>query len=209
MPIKETLPEETISAIKDSIIRSDCLLKGGVPVTLDETTVVSTNCYAYSIGIMYNFMTKIRGFYNPGFTERDKYMPDDTPEDLMEKVHHDLENLGIKFREINLGEKAKLRKNEYLVKVYMADPNEKIPNGDFHFIRKDKDSGMWFHKLGWQRQPDIVKPDPGYEEGCCAPGVAPDTFTSICDDGFSFVYYSVGYIAIEEPLKGAKGYVWD
>ncbi len=204
MPIKENLPLETISAIKESIIRSDCLLKGGVPKCLDETTVVSTNCYAYSIGIMYNFMTKMRGFYNPGFTERDRYRAGDTPEDLLEKVRHDLENLGIKFREIQLKEEVNLKSNEYLVKVYMADPNIKIPDGDFHFIRQDKASGMWFHKLGWERQPDIVQADPGYEKESCAPGVAPDYFTSICSDGFSFKYKSVGYIAIEEVEGGGN-----
>lgn len=209
MPIRETLPEGTISAIKESIIRSDCLLKGGVPKNLDETTVTSTNCYAYSIGIMYNFLTKMRGFYNPGFTERDRYKPDDGPEDLLEKVHHDLENLGIKFREIQLGKEIQLKENEYLVKIYMADPNEKIPNGDFHFIRQDKASGMWFHKMGWERQPDIVQADPGYEDESCAPGIEPDTFTVNCPGGFTYKYNSVGYIAITEPIEGESKNVSD
>lgn len=198
MPIKETLSEETIDSIKESIVRSDNLLKGGVPIHLDETTVTATNCYAYSIGIMYNFLTKMRGFYNPGFTEHNRYMPEDTPEVLMQKVERDLENLSIRFREIKLGEKPELKENEYLVKVFMADPNEKIPNGDFHFVRQDRNTGRWFHKLGWNLQPAIIRSDPEYDDGTTCEGEEPDNFISHCKDGFTFKYYSVGYLAIEE-----------
>lgn len=197
MPVKETLPVETIEEIRHSIVRGDSLLSGGVPINLDETTVNSTNCYAYSMGIMYNFFTKRRAFYNPGFTEYDSFKPDDTPEMLMNRVKHDLDNIGIKYREIEKNEKTVLKENEYVVKVFMADPNEKIPRGDFHFIRQDKKTGKWFHKLGWERQPDIIQSDPEYHDDSI-PGSEPDTFTSHYKDGFSFIYYSVGYLAIEE-----------
>ena len=198
MPVKQTLPADTIDAIKQSIVRGDSLLNQGVPINLDENIANSTNCYAYSIGIMYNFLTKTRGFYNPGFTEYDCFKPEDTPEDLMTRVKHDLDNLGIKYREIMPDEKTKLNENEYLVKLFMADPNVKIPRGDFHFIRQDRKSGKWFHKLGWVRQPDIIQSDPGFQDDSI-PGDEPDTFTTHCEDGFSYVYYEVGYLAIEEP----------
>lgn len=198
MSMKETLPEATIDSIKDSIVRTSDLLKGGVPINLDETTVTSTNCYAYSIGIMYNFLTKMRGFYNPGFTEHNRYMPEDTPEILMQKVERDLENLSVRFREIKLGEKIELKENEYLVKVFMADPNEKIPNGDFHFVRQDRNTGKWFHKMGWELQPAIIRSDPEYDDGTTCEGEEPDNFISHWKDGFTFKYYSVGYLAIEE-----------
>lgn len=199
MPNKETLPTNTIEAIKSSIVRSDTLLDNGVPITLDETTVKSTNCYAYSMGIMYNFLTKTRGFYSPGFTERDNYKKEDPPEVLLSKIQRDLKNLGINYREIPVIADANLKDNEYLVKIYMADPNEKIPNGDFHFVRQDKESGMWFHKMGWERQPDIIHSDPGYEdENDSAPGTEPGYFISRYNDGFSYTYYPIGYLAIEE-----------
>ena len=63
MPIKETIPNEEMEKIKNSIVRSKKLLEGGVPIQLDESTVKETNCYAYSMGIMYNNDTKDRGYY--------------------------------------------------------------------------------------------------------------------------------------------------
>lgn len=197
MPIKETVSHEEIERIKNSIVRSENLLKGGVPIQLDESTVTETNCYAYSMGIMYNSFTKIKGYYNPGFTEYERLSGDETSEILMEKIRTDLNHLGIQFREIGLEKKIELEGNEYLVKVFKADINEKLPRGDFHFIRQDRESKKWFHKMGWQRQPDIIQSDPGFDDESI-PGVEPDTFTINCDNGFTYMYYSVGYLAIKE-----------
>ncbi len=197
MPNKETLSTDTIDAIKSSIVRGSSLLNNGVPITLDEITVKSTNCYAYSMGIMYNFFTKARGFYCPGFTEHNNYQKEDSPEVLLSKIQSDLKNLGINYREVSTVEDANLKSNEYLVKVYLADPNIKIPNGDFHFVRQDKESGMWFHKLGWERQPDIIRSDPGYDDDNI-PGEEPGYLISNYNDGFSYTYYPIGYLAIEE-----------
>jgi len=52
MPI--TISSKEIKDIKNSIVRSKDLIGGGTPIQLDESIVTETNCYAYSMGIMYN-----------------------------------------------------------------------------------------------------------------------------------------------------------
>lgn len=198
MPNKETLNTDILDAIRNSIVRGKDLLNEGFPISLDEITVKQTNCYAYSLGIMFNCFTKIRGFYSPGFTEHDNYKPEDSSEVLLNKIRRDLKNLHINYRDILVKGNAKLQDNEYLVKVYMANPNEKLPNGDFHLIRQDRASGKWFHKLGWFRQPDIFQCDPGFEDESGTPGEASDIITSVYDDKFRCIYHTVGYLAIEE-----------
>lgn len=181
--------------IKNSIRRSEDLLQGSNPIALDAETVEATNCYAYSLGIMYHG-TRGKHFI-PGFTEELPYFGKNT-EELMEKIEIDLENLGISFRKIELEEEKQLQENEYLVKVFYTPPNKKLPAGDFHFVRQDRDTGIWFHKMGWYRQPDIIQSDPEYEK--VIPGIEPSTFTVNYDDGFSYVYDPVAYLAIEEDL---------
>ncbi len=182
-----------IEAIKDTICRSEDLLQGNNPIVLDAETVKTTNCYAYSLGIMYNGM-KGR-YFIPGFTECLPYYGEST-EELMGKIVIDLQNLGISFRKLELEEEKNLQENEYLVKVFYTPPNKELPTGDFHFIRQDRDTGIWFHKMGWYRQPDIVQSDPGYEGPI--PGSEPSNITSNGKDGFSYVYDSVAYLAIKE-----------
>lgn len=198
MPNKETLNKDMLDAIRNSIVRGKDLLNGYFPISLDEETVSNINCYAYSLGIMFHTFTKLRGFYNPGFTEHNDFHSGDTDETLLEKIHRDLNNIGINYRDIVINSDVHLKENEYLVKVYMVNPNEKIPKGDFHFIRQDRASGKWFHKLGWFRQPDIFQCDPGFEDESCTPGKASDIITSVYDDGFRCIYHTVGYLAIEE-----------
>lgn len=197
MTTKQTIGTDTLMDIRDSIVRSNSLLSEGVPISLDETTVNAINCYAYSMGIMYNFFTVLRGFYNPGFTENDSFKPDDTPEILMNRIKHDLDNIGIKYREVIDEEKDELEENEYLVKIFMADPNEEIPKGDFHFIRQDRKTGKWFHKFGWKKQPEVIQSDPGYDDDSI-PGDEPGEITIHCKNNFSYTFYEVGYLAIEE-----------
>lgn len=197
MPNKETISQEEIKNIRNSIVRSNNLLEGGVPIELDESTVTETNCYAYSMGIMYNCYTQIKGYYNPGFTEYERYKGYETSEMLMEKVRTDLSHIGIQFREIGLKEEIGLEDDEYLVKVFKADINEKLPNGDFHFVRQDKESKSWFHKFGWKNQPVVIQSDPGFNDGN-VPGTEPDMFTIHCNNGFEYMYYPVAYLAIKE-----------
>lgn len=188
------MPSIEIGRIKDSIVRSDNLLRNDIPITLEEEMAQTTNCYAYSLGIMYH---GIRGLhFTPGFTDGLRYYGKDTKE-LMKKVRIDLQNLGIAFRQFGLKrKKIVLRDNEYLIKVFYTPPNSELPEGDFHFVRQDKKTGKWFHKMGWYRQPEFVKSDPGCKGPI--PGIEPTTFTMHYDDGFTYTYKSVGYFAITE-----------
>lgn len=179
--------------IKNTIRTSKYLLEGGNPIALDAETVGTTNCYAYSLGIMYH---GIRGKdFIPGFTENLPYFGENA-EELMKKIEIDLENLRISFRKIGLEEEIQLQENEYLVKVFYTPPNRKLPAGDFHFIRQDRATEVWFHKMGWHRQPDVVQSDPGYEGPI--PGSEPSSITSHDNDGFSYEYAPVVYLAIIE-----------
>ena len=197
MPIKETISNEEMENIKNSIVRSKNLLKGGVPIQLDESAVKGTNCYAYSMGIMYNQYTKLKGYYNPGFTEHESFEGTEDKEMLVSKIQADLSNIGIRFRVLDLDDEIKLEDDEYLVKVFKTEINKELPRGDFHFIRQDRESKKWFHKLGWVRQPDIIQSDPEYDDGS-TPGLEPTSFTTHCKDGFEYMYYPVVYLVIKE-----------
>lgn len=149
-----------IRKIQKSIISDSKMLKNGEPVALNWKTAETINCYAYSLGIMHNRDRK--GMYIPGFTEKNKY--DVTiAEDLIKGIEADLKNLEISYRFIELFDKFDLLENEYLVKVFIAPPTKMLDGGDFHLIRQDKETGRWFHKMGWHRQPEIidVKPEMG------------------------------------------------
>lgn len=176
-----------------SIINSSKLFKNGRPNKLDENTTKSTNCYAYSLGIMYNSESWIR--HSPGYTQKIRYQGI-SPEELMRNVKIDLKNLKIIFRCIGLGEKVELNPNEYLVKVFYAPPNSRLLCGDYHFIRKDPKTGKWFHKLGWHNQPCLVKLDNDYKKKHL--GEEPERITNREKDGFYFVYQPVCYLAITE-----------
>lgn len=148
-----TIEEKKIRKIRRSIQRTRKLLKNNKVKRLDEKTVEHTNCYAYSLGIMYHG-EKGRDF-EIGFTEHilDEMV---NPKEIIENICTDLKNLRISFRMINLEEEKILGDKEYLIKAFYAKSTLRYPPGDFHFIRQDKISGKWFHKMGWHRQPEFV-----------------------------------------------------
>ncbi len=179
--------------VRKSIISGSKLFENGRPKNLDEDTLKSINCYAYSLGIMYNAESWIR--HSPGYTQRIRYQGI-SPEELMRNVKTDLKNLKIMFRCIGLGEEIELNSNEYLVKVFYTPPNSRLLCGDFHFIRKDPKTGKWFHKMGWYNQPCLVRLDNDYKKKHL--GEEPDRITNREEDGFFFVYRAVYYLAITE-----------
>lgn len=138
-----------INDIKQSIVRSSELIENGVPKKLNQIVNDNTNCYAYALGI-----TSIRVLCLPGFTERVPYKRFNKDE-FTELICKDLENLEIKFRKIGLEEKIILNENEYLIKSFLAKHTLLFPKGDFHFIRKDNESGLWFDKMGCSK-PKLV-----------------------------------------------------
>jgi len=89
-----------------------------------------------------------------------------------------------------------LSKNEYLVKIFYTPCNPKLSYGDFHFVRQDRETGIWFHKLGWYRPPEILQSDKGFPSP--TPGKEPTKFTAVCSDGFTYHYEPIGYFAITE-----------
>ena len=145
-----------IKKIRKSILRSNELLNNGTIKPLDEITVKKTNCYAYSLGIMYN--ADKDWYYDLGFTENSiQYYVQ--PDLIIEKTCKDLDNLEIKYRKIDLNGDKTLKDNEYLIKMFYKLPTGSYDCGDFHFIRQDKRTKKWFHKMGWYAQPEFVKDD--------------------------------------------------
>ena len=165
------MDKKQLKKIRKSIVRSkDLVTIYGQPKELSQAIVSHANCYAYALGIMelaYNY------FYNPGFTE---YSPIQTifgrsTEVFLERIFIDLKNLKIDYRKIEIGESIKLARNEYLIKVFY-DVEEKR---DFHFVRQDPKTELWFHKVAWNQQPDLVISGTDI-------GIEPDEITSINGD---------------------------
>lgn len=170
---------KNIFLIKKSIVRSKKLIKNGVPKKLERSVRLDTNCYAYALGITYTE----EAHYYPGFTEHMGHMPIDNY-DMISSVCLDLKNLGFKYRKINLHDEIKLDKGEYLIKAYLARPNSKVINGDFHFVRKDNESGLWFHKFG-TTSPCLTDDN----------GIEPEEIVEISTD---LHYKPIVYFAIKE-----------
>lgn len=176
-----------LKAIRKSIVRTDKVF-AGYPVQFTKDIVEAINCYAYSMGIIYHGEKEI-DFY-PGFAvERPRDVVED--EELIESVRADLKKIGIKHRVINMGKKPELKPNEYLVKAYLLPPSRCLPEGDFHFIRRDNKTGRWFHKMGWYEQPDFVQLDDSEE---------PDAIVMRAL-GTTFIYHEVCYFAITEKAS--------
>lgn len=174
-----------IAEIRRSIVRSDKVFSG-YPVQFNKEIVESINCYAYSMGIIYHGDVGI-DFY-PGFAVGREFGVQKENE-LIQNVIADLKKLRIKHRYIPLDGELNLKANEYLVKAYILPPIEYAKKGDFHFIRQDKKTGKWFHKMGWYDQPDFVVRAKGK--------MAPKTIeVSILDEIYS--YCEVCYFAITE-----------
>lgn len=189
------MPIANIAEIKASIVRSDKLLEDTVPIHLDEESAKHTNCYAYSMGIINNSFSEGHVTFVPGFTENQMY-DFESQESLIENIKKDLENIGIKFKEYQLGEKPELKENEYLVKLFFSPPSKYLSSGDFHFVRQDRKSGKWFHKMGWETQPAIIQSDVQYEQ--VEAGSEPDSIISHTLFEDVYIYNPVCYFVITE-----------
>lgn len=177
-----------VRKMRKSIIHTEKLLKNGIPIELDEDTVESTNCYAYSLGIMYNGIRCLH--YTPGYTESNKYKGTGSQE-LMRKTEIDLQNLKINFKRVPLEQIVELERNEYLVKLFFYASTDDLPSGDFHFIRQDPKTKKWFHKVGWYNQATLVKQNDSI-------GTEPNQLIIRCDSCYYIVYQPVCYYVIRE-----------
>lgn len=152
---------EDIALIKRSIRSERRLInKHGEIIPLPKGRRIRTNCYAYIMGAMQP--QKDINWYIPGFTADEKYEKYNK-EDFLDKMKMDLKNLGFSCRKLNMSNSDSLEKGEYIIRVYFQEDPTKEPG--FHFIRKSRKHGVWFHKEGWQREPDLVKvPIESYEK---------------------------------------------
>ena len=140
-----------ITRIKRSIRSERQLIdKNGEVKKLPKGRRTTTNCYAYILGAMEP--QKDITWYIPGFTTGELYEKHNK-EDFLNKMKSDFQNLGFSYREVI--DFTSLEKGEYLIRVYFQEDPTKEPG--FHFIRKSRKHGVWFHKEGWEREPDLVK----------------------------------------------------
>lgn len=180
--------------LKKNIVRTKDLVVNGVPLELDKNICNLINCYIYSLGVLYNGTKQIN--FNPGFTEGLIYWGSSS-EELLNNVIIDLKNLDISFRQFGLNDEKKLKKNEYLIKLFYAPPNEFFRYGDFHFMRQDPKTDNWFHKIGQNNQPEVLQ----YAFNFTSPFLSeePNIVTSYTPEGFCYELNPVGYFAITEP----------
>lgn len=182
-----------LKKIRKHIVCGSDLLKDGKPVPLSRDTASSINCYAYSLGIMYSKSGTIN--HIPGYTEKKSYKGT-SPVELMQNIQIDLNNLRIPYRRIELDETITLNQSEYLIKVFYAPPNQFLDIGDFHLIRQDNKTGLWFHKLGWFKQPSLTQLDNDFKKESL--GYEPEIITCRGYDGSTYINYPVCYLAITE-----------
>lgn len=222
-----SMPIRQILEIRNSMVPSKRLLQNHFPIILDSESVEQTNCYGYCLGIKHSSIKFRPGFTvdsdtdawkdNPKelleeciidlqnlnrpfrkialddvtFVEENEYFIDvhssDSCRSLLPSKYTNFEN---KWAEL-------LAPNEYLIKVFYTPSNCNLKDGDFHFIRQDRQTGLWFHKMGWYRQPDLVRSDNGFWSP--VPGREPTKITSIFHSGFSYAYEPLAYFAITEP----------
>lgn len=109
----------------------------------------TTNCYAFAMGWQAAASDKYVD-YIPGFLAGSKFSFDDIPE----LIRADLEAVGRTVYEVVYDIPEKLPDGEgYWVKVVIHTDGEKK---EFHIMRKDKKSGRWIHKMGWEYPPKLV-----------------------------------------------------
>lgn len=115
----------------------------------DKKLYEVTNCYAFAMGWQLPAYNKYDD-YVPGFLSGKVYS-----EVLAEKlVREDLERVGRTVYEVVYDIPKELPDGEgYWIK-FLQCPKK----GDLgaHFMRKDKKSGRWVHKMGWSLPPKIV-----------------------------------------------------
>lgn len=142
-----------LKELKKHIVPEERLFLNGDVVLLPRELVKEINCYYFVLGILYS----TGSYYDciPGFTTGDLYT---NSSDLISSVETDLKNLNISFRRISIFEAKNLQEDEVLIKLFYYPPSKAFPKGDFHFIRQNKETGIWYHK-------------PGANQVCCLEGI--------------------------------------
>lgn len=114
----------------------------------EDRFVKTTNCYAYAAGWKYSAHNKYKD-YIPGFLTGKPY----SVENLVELVKGDFEAVGRQVLDVIYDIPEHLYDGEgYWIKALYC--RAKGAEG-IHFMRKDKKSGRWVHKMGWEMPPKV------------------------------------------------------
>lgn len=141
-----------IKEVRDSRISEENLFsvaKRNV-ISLPDDVVESLNCYAWALGLTYPTNETVT--YSPGFTSGYIF---DSWQSFVENIVLDCVNLDIDFR-ISFEKPKELAEGEYLVKALYSEPSADFPTGEFHLIRQNPDTGIWYDKPGFPNQARVI-----------------------------------------------------
>ena len=170
-----------LRSLRQSIVPTTRLIEGSKPVELPDDICNSINCYAYALGILYKKQMSDFWGFEPGFTASNSVSWE---KDIIKSIHVDLNVLEIPHRAIPLDGKVRLKRDEYLIKVFMRSNLS-----DFHFVRYNPATRTWFHKEGFFK-PEKMRVYDKVEDSIF--GCEPSSY-HFGD------YRPMGYFAIKEP----------
>jgi hypothetical protein len=121
---------------------------------VDWANRLTTNCYAYALGLDVPESTICDYAYVPGVISDNengiyrKYTF--SVEELIDCLESDFSFLGIDFREDITPEE--LEENEWLIALYVRNLyfGKKGRLDDYHFLRYKEDEHVWYHKNGYR-----------------------------------------------------------
>ena len=111
----------------------------------------STNCYAFAMGFDIpenNISNNAYCVGTIGLTAKGISIWRIKEFSYDERLIMDLKALRLKYQEVDIDEKIKDddRTSYFLISLLES-------GRDFHFLRKDKKSNIWWHKRGWYNEP--------------------------------------------------------
>lgn len=116
-----------------------------------------TNCYAYAMGWVVGADNKYDD-YVPGFLAGKPF----SVANAAKLVKEDLERVGREVYEIVYNVPKELPNGEgYWIKFLHCPEKGELAA---HFMRKDKKSGRWVHKMGWKMPPKVCVRNLEFEE---------------------------------------------
>ena len=124
------------------------------PFNKNWKNILTTNCYAYAIGIDVPYNIICTAGYIPGiFSDRSILGDIFTYKTFEYNLIKDLETLYISYKEVDPTYIAK--DDEWKVSLYLK--KSMIPKCyiDFHFL-KSIDNGIWESKSGYNNEPNII-----------------------------------------------------
>ena len=119
--------------------------------------IESTNCYAFALGLDIPEFVIMKNAYNVGvigFTKEHRSLSSLRTFSYEDRFIKDLKALNLMFEEASIYDSVKDGNKYSYFLVSMFD------NGrDFHFFKKKKKDGTWWHKRGWYCAPTNLDDD--------------------------------------------------